>query len=398
MISYLSPIQYAHTVIDFRNKALPIIDRLIKEDKIPIIVGGTNYYIEALLWNFLINKQDVDKAKTRASSDSDSDSDEKSRESSNLMASDDKEPISRNKGEEEIYTNIETSQLYKLLEEQDPESARKLHPHNRRKIIRALEVHRDYGVKMSVIHDAQHEGTGEDKRGALRYLDPCVIWIKSDINVLYERLDTRVDAMIEQGLLKELEDFHKQYKKLTLENKRKLDFELGIFQTIGFKEFHNYLILDDEDKQTKKGKQLLKEGIDDLKRVTRQYSRRQIRWINNRFLRKAGKNVPHVYRVDSTDVSQWDELVYKPAIHIVKSAIQGVKPDIEPEPYQDKDTTQYQYNTCHICDGKVFVVKFEWEAHLNSRKHKAMVAKRKRETMASHPLDKRYKKTEEVQS
>ena len=55
MIGYVDPHSY-YTVTDFRNKAIPIIDGLLHMGKLPIIVGGTNYYIEALLWNILIGE------------------------------------------------------------------------------------------------------------------------------------------------------------------------------------------------------------------------------------------------------------------------------------------------------------------------------------------------------
>lgn len=69
------------------------------------------------------------------------------------------------------------------------------------------------------------------------------------------------------------------------------DYTKGIFQAIGFKEFHQYLLLHEEDRNSEKGSKLFHAGVDALKLVTKRYARRQLRWINNRFLRKTSRQV-----------------------------------------------------------------------------------------------------------
>lgn len=61
-------------------------------------------------------------------------------------------------------------------------------------------------------------------------------------------------------------------------------YTLGIFQSIGFKEFHDYLILSEEEKTSEKGKELFKKGVELMKIATKQYARRQLKWIRKRFL------------------------------------------------------------------------------------------------------------------
>ena len=56
LIDFLNPLS-RYTVVDFRNKALPIIENLLKDNRVPVIVGGTNYYIESLLWKVLLEKE-----------------------------------------------------------------------------------------------------------------------------------------------------------------------------------------------------------------------------------------------------------------------------------------------------------------------------------------------------
>lgn len=72
---------------------------------------------------------------------------------------------------------------------------------------------------------------------------------------------------------------------------READYTKGIFQAIGFKEFHQYLLLHEEDRNSEKGSKFFHEGVDALKLVTKRYARRQLRWINNRFLRKTSRQV-----------------------------------------------------------------------------------------------------------
>ena len=60
-------------------------------------------------------------------------------------------------------------------------------------------------------------------------------------------------------------------------------------------------------------------GVTDLKIATRQYARRQLKWIRNRFLKRPGNNVPKVYKLNSSDVSQWKTNVHDPAISIVEA-------------------------------------------------------------------------------
>nr|XP_027238910.1 tRNA dimethylallyltransferase-like [Penaeus vannamei] len=120
-------------------------------------------------------------------------------------------------------------------------------------------------------------------------------------DVLDQRLDRRVDDMIERGLLQELKDFHADYNRQRLKEGQLADYTKGIFQSIGFKEFHQYLVLSEEEQQTEAGKKLYKAGVTSLKQVTRRYSRRQLKWIKHRFLLPADRQVPPVFALDGSD-------------------------------------------------------------------------------------------------
>lgn len=404
MIDYLCPLKEHHTVVDYRDMAVPIIDKLFRSNKIPIIVGGTNYYIEALVWKFLINKQDIERASKNLSAEAkcqglstenvasktsqllqnkseqivdtsevkDSQKNVKSDDSSD--SENDKQILFRQTLEDE-----DTNVLHQRLMEVDVKLGQRLHPHDKRKIIRALEVYHEHGIEMSNILKSQKTESGEESlRGPLRYDNTCIFWIQTEKKVLEERTDKRVDQMLYRGLVKELQDFHQQYNTSRIKENKEIDYTHGIFQSIGFKEFHEYLILSDDEKDSDEGKRLLLKGIEEMKLVTRRYARKQVRWINNRFLKYRGSNTPPVYGLDATDVSQWKEKVHIPAVEILTAIMKGDKPEQDPLPVADDNNTP-AYNTCDVC-GKVFTRKGEWQAHITSRKHhKIIAAKKKRE-------------------
>ncbi|XP_041357691.1 tRNA dimethylallyltransferase-like [Gigantopelta aegis] len=409
LIGYVDPFTPNNSVVNFKNQALPIIDKLFDEDKMPVIVGGTNYYIEALLWNFLINNKDIKRAKkeelqtvgddhvtllpetepmehlaTRTKG-SGEDTD-KCKDDSMLRCHNSAPSVCENheysgqsnsKVLEGRFAALETNDLYRRLMQVDPDKGRMVHPHNRRRIIRSLEVYEDHGVAISDIHRAQHlDRGGPALSGPLRYPNACILWIQCEHKVLCERLDSRVNYMVERGLLQELDNFHTYYKQQTASRSQKPDYTLGIFQSIGFKEFHNYLMLTDDEKQSEKGRQLKEEGIAELKLVTRRYAKRQIQWIKNRFLRRPGENVPLIYSVDSTETSRWQDDVHGPAEEIVTAIIEGRPASVAPVQCSRELSDEPVYNVCHVCGGRVFVTRTQWEGHIKSRRHKKLFGKK----------------------
>ncbi|KAA0196336.1 hypothetical protein HAZT_HAZT006905 [Hyalella azteca] len=121
-------------------------------------------------------------------------------------------------------------------------------------------------------------------------------------------------------------------KKSSTTTKPVADYTLGIFQSIGFKEFHDYLILPPQERESEKGMMQYKNGVELLKLVTRRYARRQIKWIKNRFTNVLEREVPRMYALDTTNPSDWDTAVHAPAAAIVKALIAGdaPPPDITP--------------------------------------------------------------------
>ncbi|XP_060062144.1 tRNA dimethylallyltransferase isoform X3 [Erinaceus europaeus] len=267
--------------------------------------------------------------------------------------------------------------LHKRLCQVDPERAATLHPHDKRKVARSLQVFEETGISHSEFLHRQHaEEGGGPLGGPLRFPNPCIFWLYADQTVLDERLEKRVDAMLAAGLLDELRGFHRRYnEKKVSENSQ--DYQHGIFQSIGFKEFHEYLI--SEGKCTPEtSNQLLKKGVEALKQVTKRYARKQNRWVKNRFLSRPGTNVPPVYGLEVSDVSKWEETVLRPALEIVQSFIQGHKPEAAPVKLLCSETeNKKSYHMCDICD-RIIIGDREWAAHRKSKSHLHQIKKRRK--------------------
>ncbi|XP_010165192.2 tRNA dimethylallyltransferase, partial [Antrostomus carolinensis] len=164
--------------------------------------------------------------------------------------------------------------------------------------------------------------------------------------------------MLAAGLLEELRDFHRRYNQEKVAENRQ-DYQHGIFQSIGFKEFHEYLI-SEGNCSPETSALLLQKGIQALKQVTKRYARRQNKWVRNRFLRRPGPNVPPVYGLEVSDHLRWEEDVLKPALEIVESFIQGREPPAEPVKMEcDVNENKRSHRVCELCD-RVIIGDREW--------------------------------------
>uniref|UniRef100_A0A672Z0Z6 tRNA dimethylallyltransferase n=1 Tax=Sphaeramia orbicularis TaxID=375764 RepID=A0A672Z0Z6_9TELE len=136
MISFVDPLVSGYTVVDFRNKAL--------RNTLPIVVGGTNYYIESLLWKVLLNANPNRKLELE---------------------------------------KLGGAELHKRLMEVDPKMAAMLHPNDKRKIARSLQIHEETGVPHSVwLEEQRGQEGGDGLGGPLRYPDPCIFWLHADMD------------------------------------------------------------------------------------------------------------------------------------------------------------------------------------------------------------------------
>lgn len=197
--------------------------------------------------------------------------------------------------------------------------------------------------------------------------------------------------MLAEGLIQEIRNFYEKFVKPFDERK---DYTKGILQTIGFKEFAPYLQKYDEshdeiiqnyiknvnssdDHPPPDSLTLLTKCLDELKLVTRRYSKKQIKWVSNRLLGGKDRQVPAIYSLDTSYPENWKTVVSSLAENVVSSYIEDRTPDLKPlesitslrDGYNEEVT-----NNCDICK-RVFIGEFQWEIHLNSNKHKKMKKK-----------------------
>lgn len=210
----------AFSLADYIERAVPVIEDIVNRGKTPIICGGTGLYMDTLI---------------AGSELSDAGGDENIRRELTSFA--------ESEGAEA---------LHRLLAEADPESAASIHPNNLRRVIRALEIYRATGVTKS-----------EWDRRSLREspFDACVCVIGyDDRQILYDRIDHRVDIMLEEGLEEEVRGLY---------DAGLLDPDSVAGQAIGYKEFLPYF----------RGEQTLAEVADTIKQSTRRYAKRQETWF-----------------------------------------------------------------------------------------------------------------------
>uniref|UniRef100_A0A646QFQ0 tRNA dimethylallyltransferase n=1 Tax=Hemiscolopendra marginata TaxID=943146 RepID=A0A646QFQ0_9MYRI len=385
MLDFLSPTQ-RFTVVDFQNKVLPLIDKIHSRHHLPIIVGGTYYYVESLLWKTLVKtgkdhsselllfeKEKAISGDVRMPEVASTDNNSEKRGDSS-----DKTPTFVSVYQDDIHL-ISNEELHNRLKEIDPVIADQLHPNNRRKVIRSLQVYEQTGRLYSdYIHEQMSMKGGSSLGGPLRFPNSCILLLQCKQSVLDERLDARVDEMMERGLIDELIDFHCEWAKERTDETKEADYTKGLFQSIGFKEFHDYLMLSEKERSTEDGDKLLKLGVEKLKIANHQYSRKQQKWIKNRVLQKADREIPPVYGLDVTDLSSWQKSVEHPSITIVDALMKGEIPSIAP--ISRTLSTPFEKKTfkCEICD-RIFVGGDQWEAHLKSNKHKKVIASKRKE-------------------
>ncbi|XP_028030545.1 tRNA dimethylallyltransferase [Bombyx mandarina] len=413
LLDILEPHQF-FTVVDFRNRALKIIDSLIDQKKIPIIVGGTIYYIESIVYQILVESMDDtdallwDKSRRKRDLDNTPNTAEKiSKKTNDGCGGDDKMKVKGEhpKEDEEFiritlstdnevkildaeeetlkrqlqedvdnearFTNTEISEKLRLI---DPAMANRLHPNNRRKILRSIEVWLKTGRRHSEILDEQKVCEGQ-----LRKPDSTIIlWLKCEQDVHDKRLDARVDSMLDAGLIEELLDFHERHNRQRIQDGSSPDYTKGVFQTLGFKEFHDYLMMSEDERNSEAGKKLLKTSIENMKMATRRYARRQNKMFRQRFLEHPRREVPLVYELDTTDVTKWDENVKNKAIKIIESFINSTDSDVLPiKQHLQSDklhTDGNSFNFCEICN-RIIIGDNVYAIHLKSVRHMKVLKK-----------------------
>lgn len=208
------------SVAEFQDIVRKKISDIHSRGKLPMLVGGTGLYIQSVIYDYQF---------------SDAFSDEAFRSSLEEKALE--------KGNEYIHDK---------LRQVDPESAERIHPNNLRRVIRAIEVFKFTGKTMSEYQEEQEK--------ELLY-NVALIGLTMDREQLYERINLRVDLMMNAGLLSEVKRLYDQGIR-----------DVQSIQAIGYKEIYEYL----------DGKIKLQEAVEKLKQNSRRYAKRQLTWFRNK--------------------------------------------------------------------------------------------------------------------
>lgn len=218
LIDELEPDEEFH-VVRFQQMAKAAMEEIYAKGKVPIVVGGTGFYIQALLYDINFTENEEDTAyRTEL------------------------ETLAQEKGAEH---------LHEMLRKVDPESADVIHANNVKRVIRALEFYKLTGQKIS-----KHNEKERAKESPYEF---CYFVLNDDRKLLYDRIDLRIDKMLEEGLLEEVKFLkNKGYTK-----------DMVSMQGLGYKEILDYL----NDECT------LEEAVYILKRDTRHFAKRQLTWF-----------------------------------------------------------------------------------------------------------------------
>lgn len=203
----IKDIKEDYTVYDYQKDSRKVIDDILKQNKTPILVGGTGLYIKASLYDYKFESETIS----------------------------------------EQYDNLTNEEIYNMLKELDPNND--IHINNRKRMIRALNY-----CKVN-----EKSFSEKEKTDKLLY-DTIFIGLRTDRTLLYDKINKRVDKMVEEGLLKEA-------KKIYDSNIR----TKAVLTPIAYKELFPYF----------EGNETLDNCLDKIKQNSRKYAKRQFTWFNN---------------------------------------------------------------------------------------------------------------------
>ena len=238
------PIDKKFSVAEYVTLAKECIEKIHNEGDLPIVAGGTGLYVDSLLQNIKFSKEE-----------------------SNTEIREELTEMFDQKGAEF---------MLEWLREIDPQTAEKLHLNDKSRIIRALEIYKATGKTMTEQKIISREEEAP--------FDVLYIGINyRDRNVLYDRINLRVDLMLENGLLEEAKDFYDTSSDTTA------------CQAIGYKELSPYF----------KGESTLEECVEKLKLETRHYAKRQLTWF------RKNENINWIYPDDYDNQEDMYNSVYE---------------------------------------------------------------------------------------
>lgn len=214
LYSFVEPTQ-SYSIMEYQKVLRETINEITSRGKNVVIVGGSGLYIRSALYDYEFKSEE----QTSSS-----------------------------------YDELTNDELFEKLKSIDPEEANKLHPNNRKRVLRAIQIFETQHMKKSdIVASQKHE---------LIYKDTYFFVRDMDREILYERINKRVDIMMSSGLLDEAKSLYKKY-----------DRGLLCLQAIGYKELYEVI----------NNSMPLNEGVELIKKHTRNYAKRQMTFIRHQF-------------------------------------------------------------------------------------------------------------------
>lgn len=216
MLDFISP-EVRYSVADYKKDAKKCIREIVGKGKTPIVVGGTGLYIDSLIYEIEYPEIEVD-----------------------LQYRKQLENLIEKEGLEKLYENAKKI---------DPQAMEKISQNDKKRILRVLEIYHQTGKTKTELEKESKKEPEFDYR---------MFAIDMDREHLYEKINKRVDIMIEKGLIEEVKNIYKKYEKMPTS-----------LQALGYKEIVEYI----EGKLTKE------EAIEKIKLESRRYAKRQLTWF-----------------------------------------------------------------------------------------------------------------------
>lgn len=239
----------------FQEYGKQYINEIYSKGKIPILVGGTGFYIQSILYDINFTEYE-----------------EEAGEEQGTPYRLELEKIAQEQG---------NTYLHSLLKEVDEASYQAIHPNNVKKVIRALEYYKQTGSPISIHNEEQKNKTSAYQEAYFVLTD--------ERQILYNRIDKRVDAMIEEGLVEEVQNL------LTMGCEK----DMVSMKGLGYKEIISYL----------EGEITLEEAIYILKRDTRHFAKRQLTWF---------RREKEVIWVDKSQFERNEDMILKYLLETLK--------------------------------------------------------------------------------
>lgn len=395
LIDFIGLEEESWRIGQFRTECLRVIQDIHSRGKIPVLVGGTSYYVQSVLFNDALVDEGADD-----------------------VLSDDKQPEQqegiKKTSEEWAILDAPVETMMEKLREVDPVMANRWHINEKRKIRRSLEIYLKTGRPASDIYEEQmrqrqaaFDNTEGATAGKLRY-STLVFWVHAEREKLYRRLEKRVDNMAEQGLIAEAQSLS-EYAVEQEAQGNPIDLSRGVWVSIGYKEIEPYFTALRAGNLSDKELETLKEScLESVKTSTRQYSTRQVQWIRKKLWTAIADigATNQLYVLDTTDPGAWDSCVAEPMERIVQAFMRD---EDLPNPktlsqWAEETLTEREHNykkvtvppaqtlkqmTCEVCN-RTMMGQEQWEIHIRAATHRRALkaaAKKARnmEWLRNHP-------------